>query len=314
MSGDLLLGDIGGTNARFAVSKGPGDVRAIRTCQAADYPRFADALTGYLAQLRANGEASIQAVRIAAAGPLEASGQVSLTNSPWQISTSELCRVAGVIDAKLFNDLEAVALGLPHLPRNELRSIGNAEGAREANGNLLAVNVGTGFGAAIAVMPPDGPASAIATEAGHMTFAPRTGDEAILAKNLGSIEDFLSGAGVVDAYRIFSSLQPGTTSPHLESAQHVFAASTDTLAAAQTVRTFTSLLARLAGDLVLATGSWGGCFFSGSVVHGWAESIDSRHFRDVFTAKGKMSERMHGVPTRLILSPQPALFGLSFTR
>ena len=80
------------------------------------------------------------------------------------------------------------------------------------------------------------------------------------------------------------------------------------------VEAFGSLLARISGDLVLATGSWGGCYFCGSVFNGWAEHAHAAKFRNIFAEKGKMAARMEHVPTRIIEASQPALLGLSYAR
>jgi glucokinase len=73
----------------------------------------------------------------------------------------------------------------------------------------------------------------------------------------------------------------------------------------------THLLARVVGDLVLASGAWGGAFLCGSVVRGWSSVADPESFRSVFEHKGAMTERMRGVPTVVITHSNPALIGLS---
>jgi glucokinase len=73
----------------------------------------------------------------------------------------------------------------------------------------------------------------------------------------------------------------------------------------------TQLLGRVVGDLVLASGAWGGAFLCGSVVRGWSSVADPERFRKVFERKGAMSGRMRGVPTAVITHPNPALIGLS---
>ncbi len=311
MGASSLLGDVGGTNARFAISKGPGELSDVCSFKAADYPNFDDALLKYLADRRSEGDLALEGVCIAAAGPVEAHGAVSLTNSPWQISQAGLRKAAGVTRARLFNDLEAVALALPHLKAADWLSIGNCADPPLA-GNLIAINVGTGFGAAIAVKAQDGSDFAVATEPGHMTFAPLTDLEAQLRDGLTSIEDLLSGQGVVDAYRKLAKSGVSGEPSALTTAAEVFASIESSPAAAKVFAAFDSLLARVSGDLVLATGSWGGCYFCGSVANGWVDNVDAKQFRSVFVEKGKMAARMKQVPTRVIRNPQPALLGLSY--
>ncbi|KUO67320.1 MAG: hypothetical protein APF80_04055 [Alphaproteobacteria bacterium BRH_c36] len=313
MTGTVLLGDIGGTNARFAVSDAPGDVQSVRSYKAIDYPHFEQALASYIAHLRAERNVTFTGVRIAAAGLIDGGCEVALTNSPWRISKAGLCAAVGVSRAELFNDLEAVALALPHLGPGDDRRIGGPDKPL-LPGNLLAVNVGTGFGAAIAFGSRDGGFSAIATEAGHMSFSATTNDEAELFSTCRSMEDLLSGNGVVRAYRAVRQVGRNGTVPQLSSAAEVFAASNSDEAAARTLAMFSRVLARVAGDLVLATGSWGGCYFCGSVVQGWAAHVDDMQFREAFAVKGKMSERMSSVPTRLVSLPFPALYGISLVR
>lgn len=311
MGASVLLGDVGGTNARFAISKGPGELSDVCSFKAADYPNFDDALLQYLADRRGAADLVLEGVCIAAAGPVEAHGEVSLTNSPWQISQAGLRKAADVTSAKLFNDLEAVALALPHLKAADWLSIGNCADPPLA-GNLIAINVGTGFGAAISVKAQDGSDFALATEPGHMTFAPLTDLEAQLCESLTSVEDLLSGQGVVDAYRRVAEAGAADGPGELTTAAEVFAAIESSPAAADVFAAFDSLLARVSGDLVLATGSWGGCYFCGSVANGWVDNVDAKQFRSVFVDKGKMSTRMKQVPTRIIRNPQPALLGLSY--
>lgn len=311
MAGSFLIGDIGGTNARFAVSDSAGDLQWDRSFKAADYPQFEDAMADYLASINSAGAEPFGGLRLAVAGPVERGVRAALTNSPWRVCAQNLRERFGVADIRLFNDLEAVALALPMLAREDCREIGECKGPPAA-GNLLAVNVGTGFGAAISV--PYDPTRPIATEAGHMSFAACSSDERFLSAHFTSIEDLLSGNGVVRACQLFANGTAGSSVSQLGSAADVFAAASTVTAASRTLLAITNLLARVAGDLVLATGSWGGCYFCGSVVNGWAEHADAAQFRKVFSDKGKMSKRMEPVSTRLIVHAHPGLYGLSFAR
>ena len=312
MSGPVLVGDVGGSNARFGLSDGPGQLRDVRSYQAAKHRSFEDAVHSYLADV-ANGGAGFrcQAALIAAAGPVE-SGQISLTNSPWRIDAEELQAVIGGGTVRLFNDLEAVALVLPHLAESDMKLIGPAIAA-PLKGNLLAVNVGTGLGAASAIELADGRWTAVATEAGHMTYAARTELELELLSGVVSVEDILSGAGVVRLYELLKTgpaTEPKDASP--TDAAEVFGLSSVDATASNVLRIFSDLLARVTGDLVLAHGAWGGVFLCGSVAKGWSARANAERFREVFAAKGKMSNRMQQVSTKFILAPEPALAGLTY--
>ena len=57
MSQAALIGDIGGTNARFAlVTPGSFDLRDIQTLPCADYPGLEDAIRDYLRRVGATGD------------------------------------------------------------------------------------------------------------------------------------------------------------------------------------------------------------------------------------------------------------------
>jgi glucokinase len=312
VSGPVLVGDVGGSNARFGLSDRPGQLRDVRSYQAAKHRSFEDAVRSYLAHV-ADGGAGFccQAASIAAAGPVEA-GQISLTNSPWRIDAEDLQAVIGGGTVSLFNDLEAVALVLPHLAESDMMRIGPAIAA-PLKGNLLAVNVGTGLGAASAIDLADGRWTAVATEAGHMTYAARTEQEAELLSDVVSVEDILSGAGVVRLYELLKpdpKSEPKDATP--TTAAEVFGLSSVDATASNALRIFSDLLARVTGNLVLAHGAWGGVFLCGSVAKGWSARANAERFREVFEAKGKMSNRMQQVSTKFILAPEPALAGLTY--
>lgn len=296
MTASVLVGDIGGTNARFALSLRPGEITGIKNFKVADFATCEAAIAAYLAALTETAWRDLPMTRaaIAAAGPRDDSGSIALTNAGWQLNPANISNAIAGAPVQLFNDLEAVALALPHLDANGYQNLGPAIDAPHS-GNLLALNVGTGLGAAIAVKTA-GRWSAIATEAGHMSYAARTSHEQSLIAHAASYEDFLSGSGL----RRLATLVSGDDAA-------------SATVSGQTWQVFTGILARLAGDLVLATGTWGGVYLTGSVANAWSQAADLNTFREIFAAKGKMHSRMLRVPTHRITAPEPALLGLSYT-
>lgn len=310
MKGPDLVGDVGGTNARFAVSEAPGHLRDVRVYRTAEYASFYDALAAYLSDIGGDQAVACSAARVAAAGPIDESGCIALTNSPWELSEAGLCSAIGGGPARLFNDLEAVALALPHLTHEDYRTIGG-QIAEPLSGSLLAVNVGTGFGAAPVFALGEGTWVATASEAGHMTYAARTAAQADIVSEFQSVEDILSGSGLGHLYSVLQRKKAGDGEVRELRSSEVFQNARGDPVARATIEIFGDLLARISGDLVLAHGAWGGVFYCGSVAAAWAQQTDQDRFRDVFEAKGKMSGRMRRVATQLILAPQPALLGLS---
>src|SRR4029453_12065629 len=98
-----LLGDIGATNARFALLSN-GVLGPIKWFTVAEFPRFPDVVNAFL-----DGNRPPLAVRRAAlgvAGPVDKDRCV-LTNCPWTIDAHELCAELGVSEVPLRNDFEA---------------------------------------------------------------------------------------------------------------------------------------------------------------------------------------------------------------
>lgn len=313
--GRVLVADVGGTNARFALSDAIGSLRFPRTYLAAEHPTFEEALSAYLTDAGVDTNAhSIARANIAAAGPVE-NNAIDLTNSPWRISAKPIAEISGCRKVSLFNDLEAVALLLPHLSASQTRAVGLSP-LNALEGNKLALNVGTGLGAASALFLRNGSWQVSATEAGHMTFAAREADEvSLLLPATSSAEDLLSGAGVLHLYHLLAEQETtAKTQAAPATAAQVFEIATTDPVAAKAMQILADYLARIAGDLVLAHGAWGGVYLCGSVARSICESADPVRFREVFTDKGKMTERMAHVRSDFIVEAEPALMGLTYVR
>ena len=133
MSSDrrVLLADIGGTNARFALA----DTRAatpllddtVRGFAVADFPSLADAAQHYLDEIRAElGEVEVRHGVFAVAGRVDGD-EARITNHPWVISLSRTRDALGFDGLRLVNDFAAQAMALPLLGRHDVVSIGIPE-------------------------------------------------------------------------------------------------------------------------------------------------------------------------------------------
>ena len=303
LAGRRVVADVGGTRCRFGISAGPGDLDAIRVTPTAGQPSFTEALKAYVVGLGADPvETWCAGVHLAAAGPID-QGAVQLTNAAWFISSRALSEQLGGVPVGLVNDLEAVGLLLPHLQSSDIATIGDTSGPHLI-GNRLAVNVGTGFGAATAVRGGERWLVA-AGEAGHMSLAPATPEEAALLGWGRTIEDYLSGAGIARLHAAHDAAGGERT------AEAIFAASAKDAVAARTSETFSRLLGRVTGDLVLATAAWDGAYLCGSVARAWLEVADVTAFRAAFEDKG-LRAHMARVPSYAITVPEPALLGLTY--
>jgi glucokinase len=137
----ILLGDIGATNARFALLA-DGQVGPVKSFDVAGFPRFTDAAAMFLKEHC--GGADLTKAVFAVAGPVQADRCV-LTNCSWLIDARELYQTFG-FEARIINDFEAVAHSLPSLTAADLVKIGGGE--VEPAAPMVVLGPGTGLGVA----------------------------------------------------------------------------------------------------------------------------------------------------------------------
>jgi len=305
VSGWRLVSDVGGSNARFARAAG-GVLHDRRTYSVRDYPSFYDAFHRYLSET--GGKEGCASAVVGIAGPID-DGRGKLTNAPWSADAREIARLLDGAPSTVVNDLQAVALSLPYLAEQDVASLGMAVRANGGRRTMLALNVGTGFGAA-ALVPAGEGWIANGCEPGHMTLGAVDVEQLAVIEGIPTVEDLLSGRGVKELYARVARLKRAEPRQDWSGADIFRNAPMDAVAA-ETVRHFTLLLGRIAGDLALATGAWGGVYLCGSVVDGWAEVGDVAQFREAFEAKGPMSDRMPGVFSGIIIPDDAPLIGLA---
>lgn len=300
-AGWRLVSDVGGTNVRFARASVEGEIDARRSYAVADFPAFTDALAAYLEE---TGRPEFASFAIGAAGPVDR-GRVRLTNAPWTLDIDEIAAALAGARGALVNDLEAAAMALPFLDKSDFRHVG-PHIETPSQSRMLALNIGTGFGASVVIPTPTGWATC-PSEAGHMALAIAEREELALLEAGRSVEDILSGPGVVALYRFLGGGREGET---LTSAEILARAPSDPIAS-EVCRHVTRLLGRVAGDLVLATAAWGGAYLFGSVVRGWEKAASAQSFRSAFENKGAMRKRMEAVPSAIVTYEDAAFFGLA---
>ncbi len=307
----VLLCDIGGTNARFALAPSPGaPLRRGPHLKTAAYPSFEACLAFVTAQLGAPPRSLIAC----AAGPVEERG-VKLTNAAWTIEGEAVAAHASLSQGLLLNDFEALALSLPVLQNDATLSIGPAFAKRA--GLQLVLGLGTGFGAA-ALVALEGRHFALASEAGHMDFGPAGAEQAALWTHLDasahgriSVETVLSGPGLARLHRARCAVK-GEIAPDLDDIMLLEAAhGSPTGDEADTLRLAWTLVARLAGDLALALLAEGGVTLAGGVLPRMANFLDPLEFRAHFESKSPMAGLMRGVRARLITAEDCVLAGMA---
>lgn len=298
----LLVGDIGGTHARFAIADLATDrvrLRALRTSPVAAHDGLAGALHAYLANCA--NERPRQAC-LAVAGPVR-SGPFTLTNSGWTIDRADLAVQCDLQDVRLINDFEAIAYNLMDPTEAHLVDLAGAPGPLP-DAPVTVMGPGTGLG--VAIVLPGG--QVVPTEGGHVGFAPSDAADIALLKWLQgrhgrvSAERLASGPGLAAIAGAMGQGE-GVLDPDLWAA-----ALAGEAALVPVLSRWLSILGRLAGDLVLAHGS-GALVLAGSLVERLGPRLAADPFLAGFRDKGRFADMMAACPIRRLAQPEPGLTG-----
>jgi glucokinase len=308
-----LMGDVGGTNARFAVQEAAGaQPTQVVTYPSVEYATIADALKAYLAQLTC--ARPLQAA-IGIANPI-VGDHVQMTNFHWSFSIEAVRQALGFDRLLLINDFTALALSLPMLQPQHLRRIG-AGGATDPKAAVGLVGPGTGLGVSgLLHVHASARSVPLGGEGGHVSLAPANAREdrvvAVLRDKFGhaSAERALSGMGLVNLYEALCTID-GVGAAALDPAGVTAAATAGSdPRCVEAVEIFFGLLGSVAGNLALTLGSRGGMYIGGGIVPRLGDWIHRSTFRDRFVSKGRFRDYLEGIPTWLIhAETSPALIG-----
>jgi glucokinase len=302
----VLLGDIGATNARFALAS--KDVLGqVTTFEVVKYPKFMDALTGFLDEVGL----PITHAAIAVAGPVV--GQhAKLTNQAWTIDADELKTSLG-LKARIINDFRAVALSLPLLRSEDLVAIGG--GKIEEGAPKAVLGPGTGLGVACLANSSADPV-VVTSEGGHATLAGTCDREDRIIQYLrgkfghASAERAISGSGLENLYQAIAAVDGliVDTQSAVEITNHALAR--DSEIAYEALRVFCAFLGSFAGNLALTFGAKGGVYIAGGISPRILNFLARSEFRSRFEAKGRFRSYLETIPSYVIVHPAAAFLGL----
>jgi glucokinase len=303
-----LIGDIGATNARFALV-GPGRrIARMRVLATSDYAGIAEAIGGYL---DTEADSRPDQVVLAVASPVTGD-RISFTNSPWTFSIAELQRRLGLRRLEVINDLTATALAVPHLPADERIQIGGGQPVPDAPIGIIGPGTGLGVGALVRAGNAWVP---IPSEGGHVTMAPdhvREGAVLDLMRRRFdhvSAERVLSGPGLINLYNALCETEG------VPAASYTAAQITDPETGnrdprcRETVSIFCAMLGTVTGNLALTLGARGGVYIAGGIVPKLGAAFAQSAFRARFEQKGRMQAYLAPIPTYVITHAVPAFLG-----
>ena len=307
-----LLGDVGGTHARWAWQESADSALqdiSVQACRAS--PTLLDSARTYLA---ATGHAQPHSAGIGIATAVTGD-VVHMTNNPWTFSINELKQSLGLKHCLLLNDFTALALSLPGLAASELRSVGG--GVAVAGAPIALIGPGTGLGVSGLLRSASGHDCPLSGEGGHATLAAADEREAALLSVLRgrfghvSAERLLSGPGLVELYRASCAIHGRTArnlTPAEVSAAALDASDPDCIASAHH---FVAFLGTTAGNLALTLGALGGLYIGGGVVPRLGAAFNEALFRQRFDDKGRYQDYLRAIPCWIITASAPALLGAS---
>lgn len=312
----LLVGDIGGTNARFALANHthPGFREALEL-KCADFATPAEAIRHYLSAV---GASAPDALCLAAAGPV-VDDRIDVTNNHWCVDSEVLAQDFDIGAIRLLNDFEAIAYSIPFMSAADRHVVGAPRGVSLANRsfNVAILGPGTGLGVA-GLIGRGGSLVPVTGEGGHVGFAPESALQSEVLEVLRrkfervSAERLVAGSGIVNLYAALAEIRGEATEE--ADAAGIFAAARERGSdlARQTTRMFFEIMGQVAGDLALTLGANDGVYIAGGIAKRYPDMLMEGHFRKAFESKGRHRHIMERIPTYLISHEQPGLLGAAY--
>lgn len=303
-----LVGDIGGTNARFALWE-EQELHSVRVFPTADYTSPEHAIGVYLEDLGLK-KGDIGAVCLAVAGPVSGD-EFRFTNSHWRISRKAFCATLQVEHLLLVNDFTAMALGMTRLKPDEYQAV--CEGEADLTRPAVVIGPGTGLGVGT-LLKLNEHWLALPGEGGHVDLPVGSEREAQLRAHIAvdighvSAETILSGGGLLRLYQAVCAVDG--LAAHCKSPAEVSKAALEgDQAATATVEQFCRFLGRVAGNNVLTVGGRGGVYIVGGVIPRFLKLFLESGFAASFADKGCMSDYFTGIPVWVVTAEFSGLLG-----
>jgi glucokinase len=324
-----LIADIGGTNARFALC----DLHAAEALPLAELTLACDSFDSlgaaakhYLQQATtqaALGKDQPTTAVVAVASPIMGD-EVRMTNRNWTFSQHNLANELGLRRLLAINDFAAMAWGVTALQPQDVSVLYDAglQGLHLQQGPITVMGPGTGLGVALLV----GNSSqwqAVATEGGHVSFAPLNDEEVYLQQALShpyqrcSTERLLCGIGLSHIDAALRARNAGIHDPAAidfsadnlrDPGVLVAQAQAGEADAHAALSRFCSMLGAAAGDAVLMHGAKV-LVLAGGILPRFVDYLKASEFLESFLAKARFRAFMKRVPIYLATHRNPGILG-----
>jgi len=307
-----LIADLGGTNARFALTPiGQYETQKIRVLPCKEHSNLFTAIDKYI-ELSSIDVSMITAVVLAIAGPINRE-LIKFSNNHWAFTRGDIENYFGVEKkVALLNDFDAIGHSLDVLQKNELIEIGKPK-LPDKNAPSWVIGSGTGLGVACVIPQTVGASLLLPGEGGHVDLPSATEQEDYILNYLRerhhrvSAERVLSGMGIENIYAALAHRQSSNTRLSASEIGDAFKKG-DKLATA-CMQQFFVYLGRVIGNLILNVESRGGVFIAGGIVPRYQQELIESGFRQALEDKGRMRSLVSAIPIYIITAEHPGLMG-----
>ena len=306
----LIVADIGGTNARFAVSAyGETSLRHITHLRCADFVGFEDAFKRFLTSLPRDEQRDHHVLSLAVAGPVN-DQIVDVSNNHWRFEKNRLLERLALDKLLVINDFTAQALAQHEALDGDCSQI--LQGFEDASAPLLVIGPGTGLGVSALIPVVEGPLP-VEGEGGNIRFAPQTEPERGLYSYMEKqtdhvvVEHFVSGPGLENIHRFLAHSAGMELS--LSAAMIASSAEREEGICRDAVNLMIGILGAVMRDHVLTMGCWRGAVITGGIMPRLQSLINSSPLKQRFQSAGEMSHILGNVPVWLSTDPHAGLKG-----
>ena len=308
-----MVGDIGGTNARFAlVAPGKSELMSIKTLQCTKFETVQEAIKSYLSSIN---DAEIISACIASAGTTHLD-IFKPANNDWVINKSNVSSALNDIQVNWINDFSAQALATTTLKDNDVIVIN--QGAIQPERVRLVIGPGTGLGTCGLINSSSGWVP-LPAQGGHSDFAPNSSLEieiwTLLQKQFGhvAVERILSGPGIVNLYKALCQINEKEAlfnSPS-EITSAAIKVNPDSISK-ETLHLFCRIFGSVTGSIALSTGCLGGIYITSDLVRNFLDFFIDSDFLKSFEDKGRLKYYMTDIPIFISKKENMGLIGSTY--
>lgn len=304
----VLVGDIGGTNARLSVLEGDCQSAPV-VLRCSNFSSLEQLLDHAIVAFGVK----IGGACIGIAGPV-IGDEVNITNRGWTFSIESTRKALRLDRFLVVNDFAALAAALPTLDANSLVRIGGG-GLRPSMPQLI-IGPGTGLGMAVVLRGDSTQPLILSGEGGYVSLPVHTEREIaawqVLRARHGrvSAERVLCGSGIVELHKALAAVDATDTANGISSYDIVERGVADAFSRErETLEMFLGLLGDVSGNAALTCGARGGIFLNGELLIHLAPLIPGSSLRERLEGKGRGRPFLADVGTFMITDRFAALKG-----